>query len=70
MVGYPVVGVAGAKAFHPASPGGEYWTNDEARSSDRTFLANAPYMALAPYTVIGTGGQLLRVAPVNPSMVR
>ena len=49
------------KAEDPLSPGGKGITPEEGKALQTSLLLNMPAMALAPLTVVGVGGQLIRV---------
>ena len=49
------------KAEDPLSPGGKGITPEESKDLHTSLLQNAPAMVLAPLTVVGVGGQLVRV---------
>ena len=49
------------KAEDPLSPGGKGITPGETKDLQTSLLLNTPAMALAPLTVVGVGGQLIRV---------
>ena len=49
------------KAEDPLSPGGKGITPEESKDLHTSLLQNAPALALAPLTVVGVGGQLVRV---------
>ena len=49
------------KAEDPLSPGGKGITPGESKALQTSLLLNTPAMALAPLTVVGVGGQLIRV---------
>ena len=49
------------KAEDPLSPGGKHITAAESDALYTSMLQDAPAMALAPLTIVGVGGQLIRV---------